>query len=40
MVDLTCELETATTYDEIKAEVKRASQEEAKGGDRPPQPTL
>jgi len=31
VVDLTCELETATTYDEIKAEVKRASQEEAKG---------
>merc|ERR1712164_145557 len=31
VVDLTCELETPTTYDEIKAEVKRASQEEAKG---------
>merc|ERR1719271_859353 len=29
--DLTCELETETTYDEIKAEVKRASQEEGKG---------
>merc|ERR1712048_736862 len=28
VVDLTCELETATTYDEIKAEVKRASQAE------------
>merc|ERR1719498_999292 len=31
VVDLTCELETATTYDDIKAEVKRASQNEAKG---------
>merc|ERR1712190_563017 len=31
VVDLTCELETPTTYDEIKAEVKRASQEEGKG---------
>ena len=31
VVDLTCELETATTYDDIKAEVKRASQEEGKG---------
>merc|ERR1719335_1983299 len=31
VVDLTCELETPTTYDEIKAEVKRASQEESKG---------
>merc|ERR1712048_1480602 len=31
VVDLTCELETPTTYDEIKAEVKRASQEEVKG---------
>merc|ERR1712164_87035 len=31
VVDLTCELETPTTYDEIKAEVKRASQNEAKG---------
>jgi len=31
VVDLTCELETATTYDEIKAEVKRASQAEVKG---------
>merc|ERR1712048_1361675 len=30
-VDLTCELEKPTTYDEIKAEVKRASQEEGKG---------
>ena len=27
VVDLTCELETATTYDEIKAEVKKASGE-------------
>jgi len=31
VVDLTCELETPTTYDEIKAEVKRASEEEGKG---------
>merc|ERR1711862_1048956 len=31
VVDLTCELETPTTYDEIKAEVKRASQEDYKG---------
>merc|ERR1712232_1547611 len=31
VVDLTCELETPTTYDDIKAEVKRASQEEVKG---------
>merc|ERR1712216_332346 len=31
VVDLTCELETATTYDDIKAEGKRASQEEGKG---------
>merc|ERR1712084_5386 len=31
VVDLTCELEKPTTYDEIKAEVKRASQEEVKG---------
>ena len=31
VVDLTCELETPTTFDEIKAEVKRASQEEVKG---------
>merc|ERR1711904_366283 len=31
VVDLTCELETPTTYDEIKAEVMRASQEEGKG---------
>merc|ERR1711972_1019847 len=31
VVDLTCELATPTTYDEIKAEVKRASQEEGKG---------
>merc|ERR1719281_2334627 len=31
VVDLTCELETPTTYDDIKAEVKRASQEEGKG---------
>merc|ERR1711904_763510 len=30
-VDLTCELEKPTTYDEIKAEVKRASMEEGKG---------
>merc|ERR1719214_45333 len=31
VVDLTCELETPTTYEDIKAEVKRASQEEGKG---------
>merc|ERR1719226_271745 len=31
VVDLTCELETPTTYDEIKAEVLRASQAEGKG---------
>jgi len=31
VVDLTCELETPTTYDDIKAEVKRASQSESKG---------
>jgi len=31
MVDLTCELETPTTYDEIKAEVKLASETYAKG---------
>merc|ERR1719409_346809 len=31
VVDLTCELETATTYEDIKAEVKRASQQESKG---------
>merc|ERR1712227_351964 len=31
VVDLTCELETPTTFDDIKAEVKRASQEEVKG---------
>merc|ERR1719486_565060 len=31
VVDLTCELEKPTTYDEIKAEVKRASTEESKG---------
>merc|ERR1712172_211030 len=31
VVDLTCELEKPTTYDDIKAEVKRASMEEAKG---------
>merc|ERR1719329_1794371 len=31
VVDLTCELETATTYDEIKAEVKKASETYAKG---------
>merc|ERR1719386_673077 len=31
VVDLTCELEKPTTYDEIKAEVKRASEEEVKG---------
>merc|ERR1719218_234370 len=30
-VDLTCELETPTTYDEIKAEVKLASETYAKG---------
>ena len=38
VVDLTCELETPTTYEDIKAEVKRASQEEGRGGNRPPQP--
>lgn len=31
VVDLTCELDTPTTYDDIKAEVKRASQEDYKG---------
>merc|ERR1712232_919210 len=31
VVDLTCELETPTIYDEIKSEVKRASMEEGKG---------
>jgi glyceraldehyde 3-phosphate dehydrogenase len=31
VVDLTCELETATTYEEIKAEVKKASETYAKG---------
>merc|ERR1711998_195054 len=31
VVDLACELETATTYDEIKAEVKLASETYAKG---------
>merc|ERR1712100_1013367 len=31
VVDLTCELETATTYDEIKAEIKTASETYAKG---------
>merc|ERR1711981_1466437 len=31
VVDLTCDLETETTYEEIKAEVKRASMEEDKG---------
>jgi len=31
VVDLTCELETATTYDEIKAEIKLASETYAKG---------
>merc|ERR1711988_1323496 len=31
LVDLTCELEKPTTYDEIKAEVKRASMEEVMG---------
>merc|ERR1711943_64971 len=31
VVDLTCELEKPTTYDEIKAEVKRASETYAKG---------
>ena len=38
VVDLTCELETATTYDDIKAEVKRASQEEGKGETDPRNP--
>merc|ERR1711907_741658 len=31
VVDLTCELETPTTYDEIKAEIKLASETYAKG---------
>merc|ERR1711908_74776 len=31
VVELTCELETATTYDEIKAEIKLASETYAKG---------
>merc|ERR1719482_2167451 len=31
VVDLTCELNTPTTYDEIKAEVKRASENEYAG---------
>jgi glyceraldehyde 3-phosphate dehydrogenase len=31
VVDLTCELETATTYDEVKAEIKLASETYAKG---------
>merc|ERR1719330_1938373 len=31
VVDLTCELAKETTYDDIKAEVKRASMEEQKG---------
>ena len=31
VVDLTCELETPTTYDDIKAEVKLASETYAKG---------
>merc|ERR1719182_983171 len=31
VVDLTSELETPTTYEDIKAEVKRASQEEGRG---------
>merc|ERR1712222_124854 len=31
VVDLTCELETPTTYDEIKAEVKLASETYSKG---------
>merc|ERR1711988_1404972 len=31
VVDLTCELETPTTYDEIKAEVKLASETHSKG---------
>merc|ERR1712029_1181092 len=30
-VDLTCELETAATYDEVKAEIKLASETYAKG---------
>merc|ERR1712129_419499 len=31
VVDLTCELETACTYDEFKAEIKLASETYAKG---------
>ena len=31
VVDLTCEIETPTTYDEIKAEIKLASETYAKG---------
>merc|ERR1712176_649289 len=31
VVDLTCELETATTYEDIKAEIKLASETYAKG---------
>merc|ERR1712094_163714 len=31
VVDLTCELETPTTYEELKAEVKLASETYAKG---------